>query len=85
MGQRLTVIDRIAEMRSTSRTCTAETLWTTKSCFLRRVTVAIAINRTGTGIPKFTDILGGITENAVMLKNGITWLRLSGDNHDGLA
>jgi hypothetical protein len=40
-------------------------------CLQRREAVAIAIHRTSTGIPKFADILGGITKNAIMSKNGI--------------
>jgi hypothetical protein len=40
-------------------------------CLQRREAVAIAINWASTGIPKFVDILGGVTQNAIMPKNGI--------------
>jgi hypothetical protein len=40
-------------------------------CLLRREAVAIAIHRARAGIPKFADILGGVTEHAIMSKNGI--------------
>jgi hypothetical protein len=40
-------------------------------CVLRRKAIAIAIQGSGTGVPKFRDILGGIAEDAVTPKNGI--------------
>jgi hypothetical protein len=40
-------------------------------CLLRREAVTITIYGASTGIPKFADILGGITEHAIMSKNGI--------------
>ena len=38
---------------------------------LGRQAVAIAINRASTGVPKFADILRGVTEDAIMPKNRI--------------
>jgi hypothetical protein len=39
-------------------------------CFLRRKSVAVAVERAGTRVPEFTDILRGIAKLAVASKNG---------------
>ena len=38
---------------------------------VRRETVAIAVNRTRTGVPKLCNILGGLAKNAVAPKNRV--------------